>query len=165
MARQWLGSALWRWEQFLSKAALCLINFYLLNLFICFSGAGAGQGQALSGAGQSGAGGAGASRGLRKAPCPCGPECVTCRVLRDTRAPPALWKGAFATRRPRCTLAASHLQKSIVFVSLALPPGALLRERERGRDSARCYRMGWLGKRHRPWSNSNTPAMGKDTSG
>lgn len=79
------------------------------------------KGQALSVAGLSRAHGAGAARaphpsGLRKEPCPCTPG------VRHLPCPyGALWKRAFTTGEPQCTLAASHLEKSIVFVSLALP--------------------------------------------
>lgn len=49
---------------------------------------------------------------------PC--ECVTRRVLTETCALCALWKPGFTTGEPRFTLATSHLEKSIVLVSLAL---------------------------------------------
>lgn len=58
---------------------------------------------------------------LRKAAAsvyPC--ECVTRGVLTETCALRALWKPDFTTGEPRFTLATSHLEKSIVFVSLAL---------------------------------------------
>lgn len=124
MAHEWLGSALWRWEQFLSKAALCLIHFYVV---LCFSGADAGragQGPGRAGPALSGAGGAGASLrlaqgavsvwpGVRHLPCPHGHPCSPSPLekrFRNRRAP--VYSGSVPPSKINCVCVFSSPSRS-----------------------------------------------------
>lgn len=105
----WLRSAPQRWEQSQSKAVM---NFYIVLCFSLLAGAGKGQAER---------GWPGHPCGLRKEPRPCVLAVRHLPCPRGHLRSPALGKCGFTTGEPQFALAASHLGKSIVFVSLALP--------------------------------------------
>lgn len=168
LSRSWLGSAPWRWERFWARP--CSAS-YTLTRALPLSGSSrppaAGKGQVLSMAGGSCVHGAGAASraphpagGLRKEPSASAPGGSASRhppcPRPDLRSPSPL-RVRFHNR-PAPVYSGSVSPWKINCVCVFSSPLVLLQGRERGRDSARCYRVGWLGKQH-PRSSSSNPTF------